>query len=110
MVLMMENHVDVSAIIAPGVYILRLRGRVVFVGAAKKPLVRLYAHANWRRGEPAPSWLPTKPIAFDSVEIRSCRVEELDARLAMARAELGWESPSPRGSHPIDWPAACANG
>ena len=99
---------DVSAILAPGVYILRLRGRVVFVGAAKRPLVRLYAHANWRRWEPAPAWLPTKPLAFDSIEIRPCHIDALATELERVTAELGWV-PTPRAHPVIDWPKVVAN-
>lgn len=99
---------DVSAILAPGVYILRKEGRVVFIGAAKRPLVRLYAHANWRRGEPAPAWLPTKPVAFDSIEIRPCHVDALPAKLDEVIAELGWV-PSSRAHPVIDWPRVMAN-
>lgn len=98
---MMEEYIDVTAVLRPGVYILRRGGVVVWIGAARVPLTRLHGHNDHRRGEPAPSWLPWKPIAFDSVELRPCLIDELDRRLAETRLELGWSEPVPRNA--IDW-------
>jgi hypothetical protein len=83
---------DASAILKPAVYILRLRGRVVFIGAAAKPVVRLYAHAAQRRGAPAPAWLPVRPIEFDDIELIPCRVEDLAARLGEVAEAFGWRA------------------
>ena len=85
-----QTKLDITAIISPGVYILRQRGRVVFVGAARFPLARIYAHSSYRRGNPAPKWLPTRPVSFDVVELRPCRVEDLFTALADTCLELGW--------------------
>ncbi len=87
---------DISAITMPGVYILRARGRVVFIGAGRNPLARIYAHSTHRRGEPSPAWLPLRPITFDAVELRSCRVEELAGAYASATEELNWSPPVTR--------------
>lgn len=97
--------IDITAAVRPGVYILRERGRVVFVGAGTKPLVRLYAHLTRRRGEPAPAWLPLKPIAFDSIELRPCLIDQLPAHYAAVCEELSW---SPPVSKVIDWRTATA--
>ena len=82
--------VDLSAAMAPGVYVLRNRGRVVFVGGGRRPLDRLYAHANWRRGQPIPSWLPCPPMTFDSIELFPCTVDDLNNAVALKRMELCW--------------------
>jgi len=88
--------IDVSAILKPAVYILRNRGAVVWVGAARVPLVRLYGHQTYRRGKPVPSWHPGKPMEFDAVELRPCLVDELEKALDEVREELGWSLPQPR--------------
>lgn len=87
---------DCSAILTPGVYILRARGRVVFVGAGRNPLARVYAHANQRRGTQAAAYLPLAPISFDAVELRPCRVDQLAATYAEVVAELAWSPPALR--------------
>ena len=104
---MMRDPIDASALLRPGGYILRRSGRVVWVGAAKVPLTRLHGHNDHRRGEPAPSWLPWKPIAFDSIELRPCLIDELDRNLTETRLELGWSEPARRNV--IDWRKALAD-
>ena len=89
---------DLSAILMPGVYILRHRGRVVFVGAGRNPLARINAHANQRRGKPLAAFLPIRPITFDAVELRPARVDLLAETLAQTCTELEW---SPSVSHPV---------
>lgn len=97
---------DVTAILRPGVYILRNQRRVVFVGAGKLPLARVYAHAAFRRGDTAPSWFPIHQIAFDAEGLRPCRVEELGATLASVQAEVGWSPPTQTR---VDWNRSLAN-
>ena len=84
---------DLSPIISPGVYILRNRGRVVFVGAGRSPLARIYAHSTQRRGAATASYLPARPVIFDSIEIRPCTVDALAATYAEVCAELLWSPP-----------------
>lgn len=81
---------DASAILMPAVYILRHRGRVVFIGAGKNPLARIYAHSNQRRGEQLAKFLPLRPIVFDAIELRSARVDQLAATYSAACEELSW--------------------
>lgn len=84
---------DVTAAIRPGVYILWSNNRVVFVGHAKNPLLRIYAHSNHRRGDATPAWMPIRPLAFDRVDIRNCRVEELASLWEATCKDLGWAPP-----------------
>ena len=98
-------------LLRPGIYVLRLRGRVVWVGEAKKPLVRIYAHSQQRRGDTLAAFLPSRPVEFDDIQLFPCRVENLGAELQRIRAELGWAPPEPRVvAHPIDWTRVAANG
>ena len=90
----MDGFIDVTAVLRSGVYILRLRGRVVFVGQGKVVLAKVYAHRAHRRGQPAPAWLPTRPIEFDEVFIKTCRVDLLDTVYRNTCAEVGWEAAS----------------
>ena len=89
----MSSH-DVSAVLMPGVYILRAHGRVVFIGAGRNPLARIYAHANQRRGPAPAAFLPVRPITFDAVELRPCRVDLLAETYAEACGELAWSPPA----------------
>ena len=85
---------DVSAVLLPAVYILRHRGKVVFVGAGKNPLARINAHANQRRGQPLAAFLPIRPITFDAVELRPARVDQLAATYHSVCSELNWSPPT----------------
>ena len=85
---------DVSAILMPAVYILRHRGRVVFVGAGKNPLARVHAHSNQRRGDKVSGFLPLRPILFDAVELRPARVDLLAATYSATCEELSWSPPA----------------
>ena len=81
---------DVSAIAKPGVYVLSLRGRVVFVGRAKSMLARIYAHKVQQRGKPTPDWSPAKPINFDAIAIHPCLIDLLDEVYNQTCIDLGW--------------------
>lgn len=85
----LDRTIDVSAARRPGVYVLRNRGRVVWVGAARNPLRRLYAHDVHRRGDRIPG-LPSAPVVFDSIEIHPCTVDDLDAEHYRICTELAW--------------------
>jgi hypothetical protein len=66
----MEGFADISAVLAGGVYVLRARGRVVFVGAANKSMLsRIATHRNLAR-KPQKAWLPIQGIVFDEILIR----------------------------------------
>jgi hypothetical protein len=85
------NEVNLSAVLSSGVYILRLRGRVVYIGRAKSALARVYAHKRARRGQ-MPRSLDSlmAPVVFDEVWLRPCRVDQLDEAYAAACAELNF--------------------
>lgn len=85
----MTDWVDLSKALRSGVYVLRLRGRVVWVGRAKHLLAKLHGHAAQKRG-PALAWLPAQPIEFDSCAARTCRVDQLDEVYQEVCREVGW--------------------
>lgn len=107
---MMEEVSTATNMLRPAVYVLRLRGSVVWIGAARKPLVRIYAHAVQRRGDILADFLPARPVEFDSIELIPCRVENLEREQRRVREELGWAPPKPRAAaHPIDFTRLAAN-
>lgn len=74
---------DISAALKGGVYVLRHRGRVIYVGKAKVMLMKIMAHREGARKGVAP-WSPVPGIVFDSVEIfpeHPDRVNALHSRL-----------------------------
>lgn len=82
--------IDLTSALSPAVYVLRYRGRVVFVGGGRQPLARIYAHSTYRRGDRVPSWLPCAPTPFDSIELFPCTVDTLTNAVAIKRMELDW--------------------
>lgn len=72
-----EGWLDFSALLRPAVYALLVRGRVVYVGQSKCPLVRIYTHRSMA-GRRAPAWLRSRGIVFDGVKLLPTRVEDLD--------------------------------
>ena len=74
-----DGFTDATALVRPGIYVLALRGRVVFVGRAKSGmLARIAAHRDLAH-KSMPSWFPVKGIAFDEVFIRYVNPDALDA-------------------------------
>lgn len=69
---------DVTALLRPGIYILRSGGRVVYVGKSKCPLVRIAAHRSLARRR-APTWMPFKGVVFDSVHVIPSHPDRIDA-------------------------------
>jgi excinuclease UvrABC nuclease subunit len=72
-----DDWVDASVVLRPGVYALVYRGVVVYVGKSKAPLARIYTHRA-QRGKSQPAWLPIKGITFDEIRVFPCRIEDLD--------------------------------
>ena len=78
----MRDFDDATAVLASGVYVLRLRRRVVWVGRAKRVLEMLVTHTKR---------LPFgRTLEFDSVAVRRCRVDQLDEVWAATCSEVGW--------------------
>lgn len=81
----MEQAADFSALLRPGIYFLGHLGRIVFIGKAKVPLVRIAAHRNLARIPPK-AWVPIKGIVFDKVSVQSVHPDRIDDELAAAIA------------------------
>lgn len=78
------GFIDASQILRSGVYVLVLRGVVIYIGKSKCMLTRIYSHRNiWsskRRGQKLPEWFASMipGIQFDEIHIRPCPLETLD--------------------------------
>lgn len=73
-----DGFVDVTEILRCGVYVLRNRGTVVYVGQSKAMLTRVYTHRNLARKK-APPWLKTAGVVFDEVLVMAVHPDRLDA-------------------------------
>lgn len=68
---------NVSDLLGPGVYVLRLRGKVVYCGRAEvSMLVWIYAHAMNKKSEYFPP--QAKPVRFDQIEVYPCAKGEVE--------------------------------
>lgn len=78
----LAGFANISEILKSGIYVLVLRGTIVYVGKSKNLYSRIYTHRSMynrkRRGGAAPDWLPVKAIKFDEVHVRPCHVDLLD--------------------------------
>lgn len=74
-----EGFIDVTDILESGVYMLLLKGLVVYVGQSKCMANRIYTHLSARHKRKQSGWQKLKPIPFDGVYICPCGVEELDS-------------------------------
>jgi hypothetical protein len=63
---------DVTEIMRPGVYLLRLGPVVVYIGKAKCLLVGLGMHMAIRNRPALPAWFPIPRVAFDRIAIIPC--------------------------------------
>lgn len=83
----LEGFVDVSGLLRCGVYVLRYRGSVVYIGKARQILARVYQHRDlWAQARKTrlPSFLAKKGVLFDEVFIKPCspdRVDDLEREL-----------------------------
>lgn len=73
-----EGFYDVSEIQECGVYMLLLKGLVVYVGQSRSMLARIYSHNAARAKRKPSTWQKVKPIPFDEIHVRPCPVDELD--------------------------------
>src|SRR6266478_8507493 len=79
------SFMDITKLMHCGVYCLRRKGEVVYVGKSKKPMVRLSTHIRNRGKELAKSWAPDtgpalngKGINFDGIWFLPCMLGQLD--------------------------------
>lgn len=73
----MGDWLDLTALLRPAVYVLLVKGAIVYVGQSKCPLVRIYTHRAMA-GRKAPKWLRSRGIVFDGVKLLPTRIEDLD--------------------------------
>lgn len=65
-----KHSIDVSDMLKPGVYILSLGSRVVYVGRAKCILAAIADHRTAVGSRtPLPHWFPVQAVRFDSIDI-----------------------------------------
>ncbi len=67
-----DNWVNISDLLKPGVYSLLWRGKIVFIGKTKCLLVALAAHRAVVSGPRLPEWFPTKRVQFDGMQMIPC--------------------------------------
>jgi hypothetical protein len=77
--MVLEDCLDVSAVLKSGIYILCAKGKVVYVGQSKCMLVRAYSHRNTRNNKSLPKAVQAKGIAYDEIHIRPCHPDQIDA-------------------------------
>ena len=90
-----HRPLDLSATLRPGVYILRHRGQVTHIGAAKVPLARIAAHLSGDRLIPEALSGLLHTVRFDSIELRPCAAHNLAATYTATCQETEW-SPQTR--------------
>lgn len=81
------DSVDCSKLLGPGVYILRCRGKVTFIGKAEiSMLAWVHAHAANKKDEYFPPM--AKPVRFDSIEVYPCARGEVERTWSQVYAKL----------------------
>lgn len=73
-----EGFYDVSEIMECGVYMLLLKGLVVYVGQSRSMLLRVATHYSARAKRRPNTWQKVKAIPFDEVRVCPCVVDALD--------------------------------
>lgn len=85
---MLEDFIEVTPILRPGVYALVKEGAIVYIGQASKHMMtRIESHRSLSRRKAVPGWLPIRAIHFDQIYVLPCRVEDLD-RIERAMIDL----------------------
>lgn len=72
----MDGFVNASMMLRPCVYALAWKGEVVYVGASRRAVMRLYTHVRARQGRVLPRFRKLG-FRFDEVWIRECGIEDL---------------------------------
>lgn len=76
---MLEAFTDITDILRGGVYILRYRDQIVYVGKARgSMLARIASHRSLAR-KSSPDWLPIKGVVFDEILVQPVHPDRLDA-------------------------------
>ena len=76
---MLEDFIEVTPILRPGVYVLVMDEVVVYVGQASKHMMtRIESHRSLSRRKSVPGWLPIRAVHFDQIFVLPCRVEDLN--------------------------------
>ena len=78
---MVEGFIDISASLAQGIYILELRGEIVYIGTAKQMLELICGHRRLAR-RPVQPWVPILGITFDRAYVKPCHPDRISAELA----------------------------
>ncbi len=91
----MNQPINITAILRPAIYILRLHGHVAYIGKARCPLTALINHRLAFGSETLSRLFPHRAIHFDDIELIPCTLAEAPA-LHAALIELH----QPRRQHP----------
>lgn len=75
------DWIDLTPALRYSVYMLRLHGRVVFIGHGRVPLERIAQHRMLERQVTAP-WMPFRGVRFDEVLIRPSHPDRAPAEVA----------------------------
>lgn len=97
-----ESWIDLTSALRYGVYVLKLRGAVVFVGHGRVPLELVAGHRSLDRKITAP-WMPFRGIHFDEALLRPSHPDRARAEVAALIAEH--DPPGNRLPTPIPLPA-----
>ena len=85
---MSKPGINISAVLGCGVYILRLRGRVAFIGKARKCMLGRIATHRALANQHGPAWSPLRGVVFDAIEVISVHPDALDSIYESTYAEL----------------------
>lgn len=66
--------VECDYLLGPGVFILSHRGRITYVGKARRLLAAISIYESRNNNRNVPSWFPIKHIQFDSIQVIPCDV------------------------------------
>lgn len=93
--LVTSEWIDLTPALRHGVYILKLRGEVVFVGRGRMPMESIVGHRSMIG---APPWAPHRGVRFDEVLLRPSHPDRSAAEVAALIAEfdpIGNRMPKP---------------
>lgn len=86
-----KHSIDTTDILKPGIYILSLNHRVVYVGRAKCMLAAVADHRSAVGAPRLPEWFPVKAVRFDSIAIIPMPYERT---FPLAQALIEFHQPS----------------